>query len=250
VLVLALASFALLWFFVLRDNAPPPVSLEGALAAVALTPNASATPAPAADATGAAAARTPEATAVPAASAGDPASLVGSWTLRSDGESFVGYRVREELARIGATTAVGRTTALTGSLQFDGSAITVVSVEADLSRLRSDDSRRDRTLGRQGLETNTFPMASFVLSSPIEVSAIVEGAKIATTVTGQLTLHGVTRDITLDLEGAIRADGLVVIVGSTDILFEDYEIERPTALGVISVENRAVIELQLVFEHA
>ena len=76
------------------------------------------------------------------------------------------------LAGIGAFTAVGRTSAVTGSLAFDGAAITSVEIEADLTQLRSNDSRRDRTLGSQGLETGTYPTASFSLTQPIALDAV------------------------------------------------------------------------------
>src|SRR5688572_1627644 len=86
-------------------------------------------------------------TAMPSSSS----ELEGTWTVVDDGTSFVGYRVQEELAGIGATTAVGRTTAVAGSLTFDGEEITAVSIEADVSQLQSDQSRRDMALRQQAL---------------------------------------------------------------------------------------------------
>ncbi len=160
---------------------------------------------------------------------------------------------QEELARIGATTAVGRTSALTASLEFDGAAIAAVTaVEADLTQLESDDSRRDRTLERQGVETNSFPTASFVLTvtEPIVLDAAPEeGVPIAATALGELTLHGVTRPVEVALEGQL-VGGLVVVIGSTAIEFADYELEAPSAVIVLSIGDRSVMELQLIFERA
>ena len=87
-----------------------------------------------------------------------------------------------------------RTATLTAELEYDGTAIIAVSVEADMTQLRSDDSRRDRTLRRQELETGAFPTASFELTSPFAIGAVVDSEPMAATVTGELTLHGVTRD--------------------------------------------------------
>ena len=59
--------------------------------------------------------------------AGDPSSLNGVWRVDSETGSFsfeestgsfVGFRVKEELAKIGAVTAVGRTDQVTGELFY------------------------------------------------------------------------------------------------------------------------------------
>ena len=255
------------WYFFIRDDAPPPVNLEGAVASTQAT--ATATPAstpaattPTATATAeatptrtATAAPTPTATptsaatpAAEAASARPEGELTGVWTLSDRGESFAGYRVREELATVGATTAVGRSSAITASLQFDGSAITAVDVEVDMTQLRSDQSRRDGALRQQAIETNTYPTSSFALTEPIPLDGVpAEGETISVTAVGDLTLHGVTRQVEIQLEGQLT-DGLVVVIASIEIVFADYDIEKPRAGIVISVEDRGIMEFQLVFE--
>ena len=174
--------------------------------------------------------------------------LTGTWRLSERGDSFAGYRVREELATIGATTAVGRSRAVEATLEFDGSAITAVSVTVDMTQLRSDDERRDRALGRQSLETNRHPTASFALAEPIPLGGPpAEGEAIAAAAVGDLTLHGVTRRVEIPIEGQFR-DGLAVVVGSIGIEFADYGIDPPQSFVVLSVEDRGVMEFQLVFE--
>ena len=44
-------------------------------------------------------------------------------------------------------------------------------------------------------------------------------------------------------------DGFVVIVGSLEIQFADYDIDEPNSGLVLSVEDHGVVEFQLVFEH-
>jgi polyisoprenoid-binding protein YceI len=222
----AVAAFVVVWLMVLSDDAPSQASLAGAVASL--------------DGPG---------DAAPTAVAGAQNSgLIGRWTLAANGESFVGYRVREELARIGTTTAVGRTRSVTGSLRFDGSAITEVRIEADLRNLQSDDSRRDGALRRQALETDRYPTASFVLTEPIRLGAVpAESQPLAATAVGDLTIHGATRNVSIDLEGQL-ANGFVVVVGSLDIRFADYGIAQPSSLAVLSVEDRGTMELQLIFE--
>jgi polyisoprenoid-binding protein YceI len=251
VAVLAVAAFGG-WYFLIRDDAPPPVSLADAVASLEATTVATTSGGSASDATAepeTSATVDPSSVATPEGQSGGgmDESLEGTWSVVA-GESFVGYRVGEELARIGTTTAVGRTVEVSGTLVYDGAAITTVEIEADMTALQSDDDRRDRTLRNQSIETASFPTASFVLTQPIALDvAPEEGVPIAVTAVGELTLHGVTRAIEIPLEGQLTS-GAVVVVGSAEILFADYDIEEPSALAVISVQDHGTIEFQLILQ--
>ena len=180
--------------------------------------------------------------------AGPLADLAGTWTLSEQGESFVGYRIGEELAQIGTTTAVGRTSEIVANLQFDGSAITSVEITADLRTLQSDQSFRDGALRSRGLESDTFPWGIFTLTEPIAIDALPSGdAPLSVTVAGTLEVHGVSNDVEIALEGRY-VDGFVVVVGSTDFVLADYEIEKPTGFRVLSIEDAGIMEFQLVLE--
>lgn len=170
----------------------------------------------------------------------------GSWTLL-EGDSFVGYRVREELAFLPAPTdAVGRSTAVEGSLQIDGLEIVATSVTADLTQLESDESRRDFAIRTNGLQSDAYPAATFELTQPITFDEQpAEGEVVDVQATGDLTLHGVTRAVTFPLQA--RWDGgQIAVVGSLGIAFADYEI-TPPSLGPATVGDNATIELQLLF---
>jgi polyisoprenoid-binding protein YceI len=160
--------------------------------------------------------------------------------------SFVGYRVREELATIGATEAVGRTPDVEGSLTVEGGMLTGGQITVDLTTLRSDSTMRDGQLRRQALETNAFPTATFRLSGPIDLAALRSGGSLQATVAGQLTLHGQTRDVSIPLE-ARRTGSVVTVVGSIRIAFADFGIVRPRAGIVLSVEDVATMEFQVHF---
>lgn len=254
VAVLAIVAFGG-WYFLIRDDAPAEVNLADAVASIS-SPTAEATVASTASATNEpveTATSTPDPateTPSPTTEATSSEGLLGDWVLAADGESFVGYRVVEELARVGTTTAVGRSSDVTGSLAYDGTAITSVEIEANLRALRSDDDRRDGQLERQALETATFPTATFSLTVPIALdSDPADGDTVAVTATGDLTLHGVTQSVAIALEGQLVGD-LVVVVGSTEIQFADYDIDPPTSMAVLSVEDHGVMEFQLVFARA
>jgi polyisoprenoid-binding protein YceI len=199
---------------------------------------------------------------VPAAScdpssSGSTAGLDGTWTVDpsigsfSDfSDSFVGYRVKEQLAGIGANTAVGRTPNVTGSLTLAGTSITDVQISADLTTLQSDDTRRDGQLSHQGIATSSFPTATFKLTAPIQLTAVpADCAVISATATGDLTLHGVTKSVQVALQ-AVRSGAVVTVTGSTNIVFADFGFQGPSSFAVLSVEDHGVMEFQLHFRHA
>ena len=176
--------------------------------------------------------------------------LAGTWTISERGTSFVGYRIGEELANIGTATAVGRTSDIVATLEFDGAAITSVTIEADLRTLRSDEGFRDSALRTRGLESDTYPFATFVLLEPIPINALPVGDEtLNVTVNGTLDLHGVTNPVSIALQGQY-VDGLVVVAGSTEIVLTDYDIEAPTGFRVLSIDETGIMEFELVFERA
>ena len=239
------AAAAGTWYLFLRAPAPSAVALGAQPAA---TPSASAEPTESADSA------TPDAgSAAKAAAAG----LDGTWTV--DGSigsfddfsgSFVGYRVQEELVGVGAATAVGRTPDVTGSLSLDGTAITEASFEADLTMLQSDNGMRDGQLGRQGLATDSYPTATFVLAEPIELGSVpADGETMQATSVGDLTLHGVTQRVEIPVEARL-SDGVVTVIGSLAIAFADYGMTAPESMRVLSIDENGIMEFQLQFTKA
>jgi polyisoprenoid-binding protein YceI len=209
VLVMA-GGAAFWWFFVRSDAAPPPRIEETNLAA--------------------------------------GGSLDGTWTVRPGGESYVQYRVKEQL--VGAvlqTDATGRSSSVDATMTIRGSTISGVSATADLVTLTSDKDRRDRYIRDNGLQSHRFPTATFVATQPITLAeAPQKGEKVTTRARGMLTLHGITHAVTWPLVG--RWDGTTVqVVGTLPIRFVDYGITPPNIGGFVAVGGTGRIELALFF---
>jgi polyisoprenoid-binding protein YceI len=239
VLLIAVAVLggAGLWYVLFRPSGPPPVSL-GSMVPATAAPAPSGSP-------GAGSGSSPG-TGTTAAAA---QPVAGVWTTDPSASSssgpatFVGYRVREELANIGATEAVGRTSDVTGSIRIEGTTVVEAEVTADLTTLQSDSPNRDRQLSRQALETGTYPQAVFTLTAPIELGAEpAEGQVLEVSASGNLTLHGVTRAVTIPLQARLEG-GVIAIAGSLEIAFADFGIVRPQAMVVLSVEDHGILEL-------
>jgi polyisoprenoid-binding protein YceI len=174
-------------------------------------------------------------------------SLIGTWIIDNDAESFVGYRVKEELVRIGTFTAVGRSNLVQGSLDFNGEVIQGVIIKADLRGLKSDNQYRDNALSKQAIETSKFPYAEFTLSDPILIKdSLSEDQIVAVNARGTLLLHGVSNYVEIALSGKLSSNQLFII-GSLPIQFIDYDIAKPSSKSVLSIEDNAIMEISLIF---
>ena len=187
----------------------------------------------------------PSVTTAPSATAAagtEASDLTGEWTV-ADG-SFAGYRV-DELLNSTDVTVTGRTSEVTGGFTVDGLSLTAASIEVDVASIATDSGNRDEYFRSSALRVGEFPTATFVLTEPIAVDAApVVGAVQTVQATGELTLAGVTRTVTVDLDAVWNgSDGQVA--GSIPITFADFGVEAPN-LGFVSVEPDGFVEFSLV----
>jgi polyisoprenoid-binding protein YceI len=168
----------------------------------------------------------------------------GTWTVGAGSE--VGYRVAETLGGV-ATEGVGRTSQIEGSLTIEGTQATAAEFTVDVASITSDSDRRDSQFTGRIMETEQFPTASFVLTSPIEFGEVPpEGEQITATATGDLTLHGVTKTVSFEVTAQIE-NGRVGVLGNIPVLFADYDIDNPS-FGPVETEDNGLLEILLIFE--
>jgi len=164
------------------------------------------------------------------------------WAVASD--SVVGYRVREVLFGQSAD-AVGRTSAITGTMTLKGVTVTTASFTVDMSTVTSDESRRDEQFNGRIMETSVYPTATFTLTEPIDLGSLPDAnTDVTATATGDLTLHGVTRAVTFDIEGRYMGS-TVEMAGSIPITFADWAISNPS-FGPVTTEDHGVLEFSIV----
>jgi polyisoprenoid-binding protein YceI len=144
------------------------------------------------------------------------------------------------------TEGVGRTSDVSGSLTIDGTTIAATEIEVDLTTVASDSSQRDNQFRNRIMETSTYPTATFSLASPITLEDVPDDLEEVTVqATGQLTLHGVTNTVTMDLAARRNGDAIEV-TGSVPVAFADYGIDNPS-FGGISVGDSGTMEFAVVF---
>lgn len=168
----------------------------------------------------------------------------GEW-VATDASEF-GYRVEEIIAGVD-TTAVGRSNEIDATLKIEGTVATALDVEVPVETIKSHEFQRDNRFRNQVMSIDEFPTASFVLTEAIDVGSIPVGDRTVTVAaTGDLTLRGVTREVTFDVTAQTR-DGRIGVLGSIPVEFADYGIDNPS-FGRIRTEDHGLVEFLLVFE--
>jgi polyisoprenoid-binding protein YceI len=145
---------------------------------------------------------------------------------------------------------VGKTSDAAGFITLpDGSTPGSAEIHVELATLTTGLSLRDKHMRENHLETEKFPQAVFKLTSlEIPGGALVEGKKTAVTVTGNMMLHGVEREITpiawLTLNGS-----QLTIESKFSVSLQDYQIDRPEFL-VMKLSEEQRIDVKLVAERS
>jgi polyisoprenoid-binding protein YceI len=176
-------------------------------------------------------------------------AVAGTWTAGSG--SVVGYRVNEVLLGQN-TTAVGRTTSVTGHLAIQGTTATAASFSVPMATVHSDKSQRDYSFDYRIMDISTYPTATFTLTSPIDLAPVpAAGAIKSYTAHGKLTLHGTTRAVTFTLTAerstAKNGGAEIEVAGDIPVLFSDYNIKNPSFAGFVTTQDHGLLEFLLVF---
>lgn len=162
-------------------------------------------------------------------------------------QSVARYRVEEELVGRGAAEAVGETNAFIGTIFLDNQGIPIPCsrFDVDIRTLKSDEARRDNYLYRNTLESERYPLATFILTGIEGLNGpLPEGKDTTLTLIGNLTLHGVTKLVAW--EATVRWDG-ETLKGSAWTQFEmpDFAITPPKVGPVVGLDETVRLEVEL-----
>lgn len=170
---------------------------------------------------------------------------IGDFDFETASGSFAGFRVDEELT-VGSVVAVGRSGGVTGSLTIDAGQLVAAEVTVDMNSIVSNDSRREGAI-RRAVGASDNPTATFVLDAPVALpDGLADGETITIDAAGSLTVNGVTNPTTFTINALVRDDGFGIVTGSTDIVFEDFNVTPPSAPIVVSIDDNGIVEFQLV----
>lgn len=214
----AVLAFGGTWVYVdlIKEDAPAPLTLNG-----------SGDPAPSSTDGGSSTA----------------AGVEGTWTATTGSQA--GYRVNEVLLGRNAEAA-GRTEDVTGELVIEGTKVTAATVTVDMTTVESDENRRDNQFRGRIMNVATYPTSTFTLTTPIDFGDLpADGKQITVPATGELTLHGTKKTVTVDLT-AQRDGANINVQGSIPIVFAEWGIPSPS-FGPVTTEDHGELEFLVVF---
>jgi polyisoprenoid-binding protein YceI len=176
-----------------------------------------------------------------------PATEDGVTLLIDSATSKASYHAHEQLVgRTLPSEAVGTTSSVSGAIVLspDGSVTADQSkINVDLSKLTSDESRRDNFIKGETLQTSRYPMATFVprqvqgLPTPLPTSG-----QLTFQLSGDLTVHNVTRPVTWQVSAQF-AGASVSGDATTTVNITDFGMSPPKAGPVLSIEDALTLEL-------
>ncbi len=157
------------------------------------------------------------------------------------------YRVREELANVSAPfDAIGKTQQVSGAIVLDKSGKVVPAqskITINLASLTSDESRRDRYVQRRTLETAQFPNAIFTVTEVTGLPAALPNEGDHTfKLTGDFTIKDVTKPVSWDVTASFSPQE-VTGSANTSITFEQFELDKPSVLIVLSLADTLKLEI-------
>jgi polyisoprenoid-binding protein YceI len=181
----------------------------------------------------------------------NPAAPAGPFKIELGEGTTARYVVPEQLVGVSfGNEAVGTTTGITGTiaLRADNSIDAAQSkITVDLRTLKSDQQMRDGYIQRNTLETQKFPLLEFVakravgLPSPFPSAA--RPVAIGFQLVGDMTMHGVTREVTWSVVATASAEA-VSGRAKTTVQFSTFNLTKPSVPLLLSVEDKITLEVE------
>lgn len=163
-----------------------------------------------------------------------PNGTVREGTLSFDGKATLG-------------DFTGTTTTVTG--KFTGGATLADirgNVEVPVQTLVTGNGKRDRDLNKS-MESEQYPMLRFNLLG-VDAAGTGTSDSIPATLRGMMTIHGVTREVSIPAILRFRADG-VRAQGSLPLNLKDYKIGGLTKMfGMLKMHEDIVVRLDVDFD--
>jgi len=178
-----------------------------------------------------------------------PPPTAGAKLVIADGSSAT-YRVTEQFVGVAFTNEAEGTTNLvsgTFTINADGTIAPDSKLTIDLRGLKSDQDQRDGFIQNRTLETAKFPNAAFVPTKLTGLDKMIPSTgQAGISLTGNLTIHGVTKEVTFQGIATFNPrNNSVAGRAKTSLTFDEFGLSQPKIGRLASVDNK--IDLELVY---
>ncbi len=248
VLILIAAAAVTYAFLKPTDEASAPI------AAVPLAQNTATTvptiQIPDATTTSASTSAVPAATATVVAEVVAPVTGTGPRTFQIDPVQSEARFLINEVLNGQPKTVIGVTNQVSGQLAVDPASpasTTVGVIQVNARTLTTDSEFRNRAIKNRILLTNEH---EFITFTPAQITGMPSSAAAGDTltfqITGDLTIIGVTRPVTFDVQVQAVSDTQITGQALGMVLYKDFGISIPEVPSVTGVEDQVRLEIDFV----
>jgi len=191
--------------------------------------------------------------------ASEAASSVRTFVIMPE-QSTASYIVAEEffggaLDRLGIqpglVDTIGSTQEVNGEMQLDlsdpSSPLVSSQFEVNIRSLTSDQSRRDNAIRERFLESNTYPVAEFTITSLENVpESFNEGDEVTFKANGDITVRDITQPTSFDITAKLEGD-TITGVATTQLKMTDFGFDPPNFANMFSVANDFTAQVEFTF---
>lgn len=169
------------------------------------------------------------------------ADKVHAATTDVDGEWYVvqgsaynytsaGFTIDEILPADKRTTS-GSTKHVTGQATIKDGVVEEASITVDMASLTTDKKVRDQNMKSKLFEVTKYPESTFTLTEPADVSVVPDdGSLVTVPLTGNLTIHGETKNVTQDFQ-VVRDGDTIILGGNIPINRLEFGVETPEMIA-------------------
>ena len=140
----------------------------------------------------------------------------------------------------------GRTSNVSGSIVADPAnpSAATVEVTVDMASLDTGNRLRNREMKELYLDTKDHPKAKFKSVSVAAPDAIAPNQPVEIKVTGDFTLHGVTRRITIPVRVVLIPDGRIHATSMFSVKMPEFGINVPKNI-LVTVNDEVPVRLDV-----
>jgi len=169
----------------------------------------------------------------------------------SQEESEVSFTIEEVLGGQD-TTVIGRTDEVAGDIlvNLSNPALSEVGqIRINARTLRTDNSRRDGAIGRFILQSSQDEY-EFIEFMPTAITNIAEavavGDELEFQIVGDLSISGVTREVTFDVTASYADEDQISGSAETTVLYPDFDLTIPSVPNVASVDEDVILRIDFL----
>jgi polyisoprenoid-binding protein YceI len=158
--------------------------------------------------------------------------------------------VKEPLARIRGA-ASGNFTVISGTIEGDpADPVNTgrIAITFDATSYKSGSAYRDKRVTRDALDAEHFPVVRFVSTRIEDFTWVSQNVEATATIVGDLTLHGVTREVRIPIDATLSPDKkLFSTDGDFDFTMSNFGIEQPSTLfGALRTGRKVDLSFRVV----